>query len=79
MRRSALAARSKPVWQSMYEGTDTSSLARTVHHQGMCTGHQLLTTHLRVTAAAGLWRFKPLKIQYLNSASMVTGTMATNK
>ena len=31
-----------------------------------------------VTAAAGFFLLRPLKIQYLKSASMVTGTMATN-
>ncbi len=31
-----------------------------------------------VTAAAGFFLLRPLKIQYLNNASMVTGTMATN-
>lgn len=38
---------------------------------------QCLSMLRRVAAAAGFWRVRPLKIQYLKIASMTTGTTAT--
>lgn len=40
--------------------------------------HQCLSMFFKVTAAAGFFLLRPLKIQYLKRASIVTGTIATN-